>query len=336
MNICADCFNIEEIKAFISTSSKTGECNITGTDTTIISIDDIADFLIELISAFKPARDGKALGLLIQEEWELFSSFDTAKIILDEVCRMASLSINSSSLVKYSKEMFSAVNDWITLKEKIKWEQRYFTGKLITDEMRWDLYLSPNDAIEENSVYYRGRLNTSEDCCIEEPEQMGAPPSQLATAGRANPHGIPFLYLTEKDETTMYETRAVYGDKLSIGEFRVVKELNIVNFNKMPNLYIEYSTDGDVTDAIKGYLFRKEISKDLSKPMRRYDTKEIEYVPTQFICEYVKNISNVNGIQFSSSVHEGGENIVLFDINAAKCDKVYIKEIGKVHMEYNN
>lgn len=274
--------------------------------------------------------------MLIQEEWDLFSSSETAISILNEVCNMASLSINSSSLVKYSKEMFSAVNDWNNLKEKLKWEQRYFTGKLITDEMRWDLYLSSNDTIKENSIYYRGRLNSSEDCCITEAAEMGAPPSHLATAGRANPHGIPFLYLTEKDETTMYETRAVYGDKLSIGEFRVLKDLNIVNFNKKPNLYFEFSTDGDVTNAIKGYLFRKEISKDLSKPMRRYDTKEIEYVPTQFICEYVKNISNVNGIQFSSSVHEGGKNIVLFDVDAAICNKVYIKEIGKVHMEYTH
>ena len=70
------------------------------------------------------------------------------------------------------------------------------------------------------------------------------------------------------------------------------------------------------------------ISKDLSKPLRRFDT-ELEYVPTQYVCEYCK-LNGVNGIRFNSSLHKGGVNVVLFDSSCAECIKVRTREITSV------
>ena len=72
------------------------------------------------------------------------------------------------------------------------------------------------------------------------------------------------------------------------------------------------------------------ISHDLSKPLRRYDT-ELEYVPTQLICEYCK-LNGIDGIRFESSLHKGGINLVLFDANKADCISVVSKEIKKVEI----
>ena len=76
------------------------------------------------------------------------------------------------------------------------------------------------------------------------------------------------------------------------------------------------------------FLIAPFICKDLSKPLRRFDT-ELEYVPTQLICEYCK-LNQADGIMFASSLHPQGQNIVLFDPKDAKCTKVDYVEINKV------
>ena len=65
---------------------------------------------------------------------------------------------------------------------------------------------------------------------------MGCPPIEKATAGRANPLGIPYLYLCHDAETTLYEVRAVYLDKVSVGKFVINSNLDIVDFSSDINL----------------------------------------------------------------------------------------------------
>ena len=134
----------------------------------------------------------------------------------------------------------------------------------------------------------------------------------------------------------MYETRALYGDKLSIGEFHTVKELSLVDFTYVPDLYREYSRSGSDTllKALRFHFLMQAISKDMSKPMRRYDVKELEYVPTQYVCEFIKENSEADGIIFSSSLHVGGVNVVLFDVNAAECHSVEVAVVGPLNMQY--
>ena len=74
------------------------------------------------------------------------------------------------------------------------------------------------------------------------------------------------------------------------------------------------------------------ISRDLSKPLRRYDS-ELEYVPTQLICEFCKKYVQADGICFDSSLYCGGLNYVLFDNKAAKCTDVECHEITKIDID---
>ena len=69
--------------------------------------------------------------------------------------------------------------------------------------------------------------------------------------------------------------------------------------------------------------------------MRRYDT-EVEYIPTQFICEYVKVITGANGIRFNSSLHPEGKNIVIFDQELVECKEVVLKKIDSLKMTTNS
>ena len=163
---------------------------------------------------------------------------------------------------------------------------------------------------------------------------MGCPPNYLATPGRANPKGIPYLYLSDSAKTTYYEVRALYLDKLSVGTFRIKRDLKLIDFIYDVNLFFSYNCS---SLPLKEIVIKKKvidaISADLSKPIRRYDDPELEYVPTQLICEYCKNIVGADGISFESSVHKGGRNYVLFDGSAAKCTRVTIHEITKIDID---
>ncbi len=68
----------------------------------------------------------------------------------------------------------------------------------------------------------------------------------------------------------------------------------------------------------KKIQLKKVISKDLSKPIRRYDS-DIEYIPTQYICEFIRLIIGVDGILFNSSLHSNGQNLVVFDQDKMEC-----------------
>lgn len=80
---------------------------------------------------------------------------------------------------------------------------------------------------------------------------------------------------------------------------------------------------------------RKIISADLSIPLRRYDS-EIEYIPTQFICEFIRNFTGADGILFNSSLHNGGKNVVLFGQDKVECISVKMYRITKVDIEAEN
>lgn len=50
--------------------------------------------------------------------------------------------------------------------------------------------------------------------------------------GRANPDHIGYLYLSEDENTPIYEVRRTIGQMVSIASFRVQKNLRIYDFTK--------------------------------------------------------------------------------------------------------
>lgn len=189
------------------------------------------------------------------------------------------------------------------------------------DEFAQYDYLTAGKSLHVGQKLYRSRITPIGQKKIK-CDKMGCPPKELATAGRANPIGIPYLYLSDSAKTTYFEVRAVYLDQLSVGTFRIQRELELVDFIYDVNLFIAYN---DGSASLKEIVIKKKIidaiSEDLSKPLRRYDS-ELEYVPTQLICEYCKRIVGADGISFESSLHKGGRNYVLFDDSSAKCIRV--------------
>ncbi len=73
--------------------------------------------------------------------------------------------------------------------------------------------MESNASILEGSIFYRARVIPSG---VKElsTKEMSCPPKNKATAGRANPLAILYLYLCQDEETTYYEVRALYLEQV--------------------------------------------------------------------------------------------------------------------------
>ncbi len=341
MNVCDQCFNDNEIKQFIvATSAVHGVCECCSKEGHLIEIAELLDFFLEFVSIFKHDESGeRSLIEIIQEDWGIFTSpeigtkvlsgidFSTA-IGIDYDLLLASNGLNMQIPVSYIDEIVGIISFWAKLKEDLKWERRFLTDIDEITGLNWNSMFEASAKIDSHNLLYRARINQNGQITPYKPEEMGTPGKIMSTAGRANPQGIPYLYLSKTLGTTLYETRATFLDNISIGIFQIKKdfELNIVDFTQKQS---PFNQEVRIVNFTKVKLIMDAISNDLSRPLRRYDS-ELEYIPTQFICEYIRYNIEADGIQFNSSLEMGGVNVVLFNQDNIECIDVEVHQIEEV------
>jgi hypothetical protein len=335
--ICKNCFQDDELVGFIVSNSITSNCSICkSVDVECIDFGQLSEFFSDLFENFKLQSDGCPLSELIQNKWSFFKNIETAQQILNLYLKDThSEIVISTNKVEIRDDILENVDVWEKLKTKLISENRYITDTTyLTDNLKWKELFKSNCKLTKSDILYRARLHEEKDLKAFTESDMFSPPKDKSTAGRANPLGIPFLYLCDNRETVLYEIRALYLDEVSIGTFHLKDEIKedifINDFTEIPSIY--YDTSTGIKNAIILTLLKEKISAELSKPLRRYDT-ELEYIPTQFICEFIKKYTNVKGIKFKSSLHNIGNNVVIFDQDIMKCIKVEKEKVNIVNIQ---
>jgi hypothetical protein len=77
----------------------------------------------------------------------------------------------------------------------------------------------------------------------------------------------------------------------------------------------------------------KLISQEIAKPLRRNDSV-LDYLPTQYISDYIKS-QNYDGVEYISSMCENGFNLAVFDESVFKCTKTTVYDIKSLSYTYN-
>lgn len=156
------------------------------------------------------------------------------------------------------------------------------------------------------------------------------PQRERATEGRANPKGIPCLYLATCPETAIGETRPWIGSWVSVGLFNTCRELKLVNCitgHKIIDL-LEHACSRDLSAEEREKAVWICIDDAFAHPVTPNDNVA-DYAPTQIIAELFKAYK-YDGIAYRSSANETGHNIALFDLDAAdmvECQLSWIKGI---------
>ena len=325
MQICDYCFNDVEMQLAVrNESASIGICEACGQESSVVDISFFSDFFDEVLCLFEPSEDGIDIVSLLQRDWNLFVNDGVGRVIVKYFIDQLGAGYSIDEKVDYNSAIRDNFQIWDDLKKKVKEESRFFTSLTSLDDMQ---LIKHNLTIPRGTYLFRARVIPSDKEKLEVGE-MGCPPAKITPAGRANPLGIPYLYLCQEEETCYYEVRALYLDRLAVGTFNVTKDLKIFDFTKKLSLYVANTMSSNLLTEISKFKLIQQISGDLSKPLRRFDT-EIEYVPTQLICEFCK-LNDIDGIKFNSSLHAGGVNVVLFDSSSAECVLVQNVEIKHV------
>ncbi|AZL86665.1 RES domain-containing protein [Aliivibrio salmonicida] len=186
--------------------------------------------------------------------------------------------------------------------------------------------------------YYQKDPETGEDIHVDDIERpyqykRMKPLENSASEGRANPKGIPCLYVATDKETAMSEVRPWLGSVMSVGLFKITRDLRIIVFatDKEESIHNHsfYFSEPSDEEIIKSVWFH--IDNAFSKPTKTSDLKS-DYAPTQIISEFIKS-KGYDGIAYRSSLG-GGHNIALFDLESADIVSCTLFHASKINFEF--
>lgn len=182
-----------------------------------------------------------------------------------------------------------------------------------------DISTNPERVIETKAKLYRCRIITDDKRIHSEPGFYGynasesfVPPVRVTKDLRANYRYIPYLYCANHPYLALVEVRPRLGAHVSMATIVVNESIRLLDFTvqKKPNRMSE----------AKQNLF-SDLSELYSKPIAN-DDDIFDYIPTQYIAEYAKNLG-YDGICFTSSLTPeiNGQNMDRFNVVVFNYDK---------------
>lgn len=171
----------------------------------------------------------------------------------------------------------------------------------------WESHLIDSDHPEAGTFEVQGPMSR---------DRM-KPLRDSAREGRVNPKGIPCLYLADEPNTAMSETRPWLASYVSMAEFKINRDLQIIDCSK-PQLYygnlfftkphFREPPPKEMEEAVWG-----EIAHAFSVPVSPSDATA-EYAPTQVLAEAFQR-SGCDGIRYKSLLGTG-HSFALFDLDS--------------------
>jgi hypothetical protein len=327
---CPECFDDRELRdhIFPFLGPSHGKCSFCGTENVaLLEPQALATYFAPVVSIYELNEAGKSLAEWMKEDWQLFShpKLDVAhtKLLLAEI--LDDGEIIRASFVPSPRYKSEGLVQWETLRDEMMYKNRWFLDiNLEADHLRQ--LLSQLPAKDLPRVWYRARIRAGDETY--EIDKMGAPPKRLAAHGRANPAGIPYLYLGSMPETAAAEIRPHTGEIACIADFTIpeIKAVDLRNPRKLVSPFI--LIDAGAIGQLRADLpFLERLGEELTRPVLPSGAA-IDYIPSQYLCEFIKK-SGFEGVVYRSSVSDG-INLALFDPGKAKGGTVSLYNVSKV------
>ncbi len=355
MICCSNCFRDPEIRLAIEGIGHLGNCPICGSRNTWIYDSDkdfessrFEEMLASVIEIYKPDdllddavpyKARKPLEIQLSEDWNIFNLNDTGlkKIVypfiensleLDHRLTFQNCAIPQMFDENYMDDhSIMRSYSWNDFKHYLRNENR-FHSRHINLEMLEETLKIFRLYIPDGEKFYRARLAVDGKGFAR--KDMGAPPADLATAGRANSKGVSCLYLSNSRDVVVKEIRAGAFDYVTIGTFKLRHGIKVLDLSSITHNSPFYRS----TDKVEFCINEKHLrgmAEDLAKPMSSHDS-ELEYLPTQYIIAFAKYLG-YDGVKYISTFDETAYNLALFDVDVCKC--VYHRTYQIENLEYS-
>lgn len=364
MIFCEKCFKDLEIQAIIRSINHYGTCPICGNASYIyntesdMSLNGLFDKVISVYTAEAdlqpdfPQNDLGTLAERLKADWDIFSDIPVENIgeilttlaptMKEDFPSLFSGKVGISEkndLMYLSSHSILRAKEWSDFVEAIKHKNRFHTNLIDTEILKALCMSIAKDIPTGKQRYYRGRISYNPKGY--KPKKMGAPPTDKATDGRANSAGISRLYLTDSRETTFHEIRAAEYDYVTIGTFKLLEPIKVVDLSRIGSIspFASESDEFDCTALAINREHLKKINQEISRTMRKGDSP-LDYIPTQYICDFIMSITDAlgnplyDGIEYKSAMHKAGANLTIFYPDKFRC--TYSKTYEVTELKYTD
>jgi hypothetical protein len=309
MYCCPECFGDRTLRndIFPLRSEEVGKCSFCGSDgLPLLRPTALTQYFELLISAYRPAPNGKLLVQLFREDWGLFERFrmddEALSQLLSEIVDDRAVT-NQTFAPAFASDQ-DQLAEWEKLRDELRYRNRFFPKTKINYERLAEwlglLALAPNETSRE---WFRARIQSGD--LPFSAEKMSAPPREVASHGRANPAGIPYLYLGSNELTAISETRPHTGEVASVANFEIKEGLSIVDLRSPLKTASPFPLETpEAIGALRSDLpFLEHLGTELTRPVLP-QSAAIDYTPSQYLCEFIKG-QGYDGVIYRSSVGEG-------------------------------
>lgn len=355
MFCCRNCFADTEIRAIISGYKAIGDCDFCGSHNVPIyeigkdqTIAELFDGLLDIYSPISDLPGGFPRGKtdliknILCNDWNIFQGkADSVYRLITEICANrykeqpelfdGPVGIKQSQDHDYLEENSILKNyRWADFVDGIKRKNRFHSDYINTDKLFTFLRCAVK-LHRKGEILFRSRICYTETGY--QRREMGPPPPNIAKGGRVNPVGISLLYLADEAETTLYEIRAGVYDYVTVGRFKLLKDIEVINLANIgrisPFIGIDYGFD--FTQYAVNIEHLKMIAQEIAKPLRNDNT--LDYLPTQYISDYIRS-KGYDGIEYGSTMRKQGFNLAVFDPNLFKCTSTKVYDIKSISYNY--
>jgi hypothetical protein len=344
---CIDCFEYDSIKRFIKENgSGRGYCDFCQmTSRHCIEPSELADLFTPLVNLYEPIVnfmplemmkdfEGQNVAEKLSEDWTPFSNdiLGNVENLLSEMFPSYDPKefdgIDLDNWVENSDMFWGAEDEpsirleelWKVFCKEIIHENRYFPQKAVDLNVLNGIPILVQ-TVRKGEYLFRAR-KSSQEIKIS-PKKMGKPPANLSQPGRANPTGIPYLYLSTDLQTAIHEIRPNTTEFVTIGKFKILKDLQLFDLSN-PRIHDPFLCGEALNHIIQLLSFFRMLGHELSKPINPKE-KELHYIPTQYLCEFLKH-EGYDGVSYKS--HFGpGQNVALFNEKKVKCTRSVLYKI---------
>lgn len=342
---CVNCFKDSHIRETIIKNGLIGDCDFCSSKGVYVyDISETSNLIHDMVSSLvqiycvSDNNSAKLLKESLRDDWDIFTGGSEAiQALVKELCYndIENNEIFSHKVIIPKTLDKDFINDfgvvkglsWKEFSDSIKYSNRFHINNFNSDAFASFLSMVAK-RFDENTYFFRARIATDKTgfSCGE----MYGPPPGKRCAGRVNPEGIGVIYLSLDEHTVLNEIRANIYDYVTIGKFKTKKSIRVVNLSEISHISPFIFFDEIERFAVNRSIFQ-EMSLEIAKPLRRNDSS-LEYLPTQFISEYVKS-QGYDGVEYKSTLRDGGSNLALFDESLVECVDVRTVEVTSVNYD---
>ena len=232
----------------------------------------LSDWFEMVRDLYVPDPDGDTLVERFRKDWRLF---DNPRMEDANVRHLLAEIFDDGEVVRkryrpYNDAKWRNPREWEQLRDELMHENRWFlTSEIGLDRLEGhlnSLLIPKPEFFRITSHWYRSRIIRGDKRYSV--DEMGAPPPNLSTHGRANPAGISYLYLSSQSETSIAEVRPHPGEQISVAEFSVLagRVLDLREPRKRVSPFLLENRE-DLEELLAVLPLLERLGEELSKPV---------------------------------------------------------------------